>query len=108
MLAKIESLDHEGNGVAHVDGKVVFIDGGITGETVEFSKRRSRGNFDLGTVTHVVKESPMRVTPRCPYFGNCGGCAMQHVGPARGSRPSNACWRTTSRASARCGMMLRP
>jgi len=33
--AKIESLDHEGNGVAHVDGKVVFIDGGITGEVVE-------------------------------------------------------------------------
>jgi 23S rRNA (uracil1939-C5)-methyltransferase len=77
--AKIESLDHEGNGVAHVDGKVVFIDGGITGEVVEYSKRRSKGNFDLGTVTHVVKESPMRVTPRCRYFGNCGGCAMQHV-----------------------------
>jgi 23S rRNA (uracil1939-C5)-methyltransferase len=80
--ALIESIDHEGIGVAHVDGKVVFIDGGITGERVEFVKRRSRGNFDLGTVTRVVRESSQRVTPRCGYFGQCGGCAMQHVDPA--------------------------
>lgn len=82
MLAHIESLDHEGNGVAHVDGKVTFIDGGITGEVVEFAKRRSRGNFDVGTVTSVVRESSQRVAPRCRYFGACGGCAMQHVEPA--------------------------
>jgi 23S rRNA (uracil1939-C5)-methyltransferase len=82
MLAHIESLDHEGNGVAHVDGKVTFIDGGITGETVEFVKRRSRGNFDVGSVTAVVKESSQRVAPRCRYFGDCGGCAMQHIEPS--------------------------
>jgi 23S rRNA (uracil1939-C5)-methyltransferase len=77
--AFIESIDHEGIGVAHVDGKVVFIDGGVTGERVVFAKRRSRGNFDLGTVTQVLRESALRVAPRCRYFGTCGGCAMQHV-----------------------------
>ena len=80
--ALIESIDHEGVGVAHVDGKVTFIDGGVTGERVAFSRRRSRGNFDLGTVTHVLRESSQRVTARCRYFGACGGCAMQHVEPA--------------------------
>ena len=80
--ALIESLDHEGVGVAHVDGKVVFIDGGVTGERVEFARRRSRGNFDLGSVTRVLRASPQRVEPRCRYFGTCGGCAMQHVDPA--------------------------
>jgi 23S rRNA (uracil1939-C5)-methyltransferase len=80
--AFIESLDHEGIGVAHVDGKVVFIDGGVTGERVEFARRRSRGNFDLGTVTAVLRESSQRVAPRCRYFGACGGCAMQHVEPS--------------------------
>jgi 23S rRNA (uracil1939-C5)-methyltransferase len=79
--AFIESLDHEGVGVAHVDGKVVFIDGGVTGERVTFARRRSRGNFDLGTVTEVLRESSQRVAPRCGYFGTCGGCAMQHVEP---------------------------
>ena len=80
--AVIESIDHEGVGVAHVDGKVVFIDGGITGERVAFTRRRSRGNFDLGSVTAVLRESPLRVKPHCGWFGTCGGCAMQHVDAA--------------------------
>ena len=77
--AFIESIDHEGIGVAHVEGKVTFIDGGVTGERVAFTRRKSRGRFDLGTVTEVLRESTQRVAPRCGYFGTCGGCAMQHV-----------------------------
>ena len=77
--AVIESIDQEGVGIAHVEGKVVFIEGGITGERVVYAPRRSRGNFDLGTVTHVLQESSQRVKPRCTYFGACGGCAMQHI-----------------------------
>ncbi len=77
--ALIESIDHEGIGVAHVDGKVVFLDGGVTGERVRYVRRRSRGNFDVGSVTEVLKESSQRVVPRCRYFGICGGCAMQHI-----------------------------
>jgi 23S rRNA (uracil1939-C5)-methyltransferase len=80
--ALIESIDHEGVGVAHVDGKVTFIDGGVTGERVLFARRRSRGNFDLGSVVEVLKPSPQRVTARCQWYGTCGGCAMQHVEPA--------------------------
>ncbi|APV51953.1 23S rRNA (uracil(1939)-C(5))-methyltransferase [Betaproteobacteria bacterium GR16-43] len=82
LLAKIESVDHEGMGVAHIEGKVAFIDGGITGETVAFMRRRSKGNYDVGSVTQVLKESSQRVMPRCRYFGQCGGCAMQHIEPA--------------------------
>ncbi len=78
-VATIESIDHEGIGVAHVDGKVVFLEGGITGERVAFTRRRSRGRFDLGTVTEVLAESTLRTRPRCVHFGTCGGCAMQHV-----------------------------
>ena len=80
--ALIESVDHEGVGVAHIDGKVIFIDGGVTGERVAFARRRSRGNFDLGTVTEVLRESPQRTVPKCVYFGTCGGCAMQHIDAA--------------------------
>jgi len=77
--AFIESLDHEGLGVAHVDGKVAFIEGGVTGERVRFAKRKSRGKFDVGFVTEVLTPSALRSQPRCGYFGLCGGCAMQHV-----------------------------
>ncbi|MGE5615391.1 MAG: 23S rRNA (uracil(1939)-C(5))-methyltransferase RlmD [Bacillota bacterium] len=79
--AFIESLDHEGIGVAHVEGKVTFIEGGVTGERVRFQRRRSRGKFDIGIATEVLHESAQRVSPRCRYFGLCGGCAMQHVEP---------------------------
>jgi 23S rRNA (uracil1939-C5)-methyltransferase len=80
--ALIESIDHEGVGVAHVDGKVTFIEGGITGERVLFTRRRSRGNFDVGSVSQVLRPSTQRTAPRCQWYGTCGGCAMQHVEPA--------------------------
>jgi len=60
---------------------VTFLEGGVTGERVRFTRRRSRGHFDLGTVTEVLKESAQRVAARCGYYGTCGGCAMQHVEP---------------------------
>lgn len=49
---------------------------------MRFSRRKSRGSFDVGFVTQVLRESSLRVSPRCAYFGICGGCAMQHVDAA--------------------------
>src|SRR5262245_23901994 len=78
-IARIESLDREGRGVAHVDGKTVFIDGAVTGEEVEYASYRKKPSFDLAQVLRIRKESSSRVAPRCAFFGTCGGCAMQHV-----------------------------
>jgi len=80
--AFVESLDHEGLGVAHVDGKVTFIEGAVTGERVRFARRKSGVSFDVGIVTEVLRPSALRTDPRCAYFGVCGGCAMQHVDAA--------------------------
>jgi 23S rRNA (uracil1939-C5)-methyltransferase len=77
--ARIESLDREGRGVARVDGKTIFVDGAVTGEEVEYAVYRRKPSFDLAQVLRIEKESPSRVAPRCPFFGTCGGCAMQHV-----------------------------
>jgi 23S rRNA (uracil1939-C5)-methyltransferase len=78
----IESLSHDGRGVAHLDGKAVFIDGALPGEVVSFEYRASRRRFDEGRVTAVMQASPDRVQPRCPHFGLCGGCSLQHMEPA--------------------------
>lgn len=80
-IAAVESLDQEGRGVARVGGKVVFIDGALPGEEVEFVVRKSRAAHDLAAVKRIVAASSARVTPRCPYFGACGGCALQHLDP---------------------------
>ncbi|MDX2456048.1 MAG: 23S rRNA (uracil(1939)-C(5))-methyltransferase RlmD [Gammaproteobacteria bacterium] len=77
----IESLGHDGRGVTHLDGKAVFIDGALPGEVVSFEYLTSRRKFDEGRVTRVVAASPDRVEPKCPHFGMCGGCSLQHMEP---------------------------
>lgn len=77
----IESLDHEGQGVARLAGKTVFVEGALAGEIVEARITRSKGSYDRAVAEHVIRRSPLRVEPRCKHFGVCGGCSMQHVDP---------------------------
>jgi 23S rRNA (uracil1939-C5)-methyltransferase len=79
QLGTIESLDSEGRGVTRLDGKVVFVEGALPGERVTFRSYRRKPAFELAEVTAVLDESPQRVIPRCPHFGTCGGCSMQHL-----------------------------
>ena len=66
-VAVIESLDQEGRGVARRDGKVVFIEGALPGEKVEYEVYRSKPSFELGLTTEIYTESPLRVLPKCPH-----------------------------------------
>jgi 23S rRNA (uracil1939-C5)-methyltransferase len=75
----IESLDHEGRGIAHADGKVIFVEGALTGERVTYSSYRKKNNYEQAQVGQILKQSFMRVQPKCANFGVCGGCSMQHL-----------------------------
>ncbi|NWG87391.1 MAG: 23S rRNA (uracil(1939)-C(5))-methyltransferase RlmD [Hydrogenophilaceae bacterium] len=75
----IESLDHEGRGVAHLDGKAIFVDGALPGELVRHSSYRKKPNYEQAQATEILKASPNRVVPRCRWFGICGGCSHQHL-----------------------------
>ena len=80
----VESLDLDAQGVAHrPDGKVVFIEGALPFERVDFNVQRRKNNWEQGTVTTIHQASSQRVTPGCPHFGlhpgACGGCKMQHL-----------------------------
>ena len=79
--ALIESLDHEGRGVAHVDGKAVFVEGALPREAVEYQPSRKKKNFDTAKLTRIVRESPDRVTAKCRFYEICGGCGQQHADP---------------------------
>ncbi len=78
-VARIESLDHEGRGVTHADGKVIFVDGALPGEIVDFSPYQRKPSYELAQISRIVRTSPQRVTPGCRHFGKCGGCSMQHL-----------------------------
>ncbi|MBD3670404.1 MAG: 23S rRNA (uracil(1939)-C(5))-methyltransferase RlmD [Gammaproteobacteria bacterium] len=79
VQVEVESLTHEGKGVAHVDGKVVFIDGALPGESIMMRLYNRKRNYDEGSAIEVLRASPERIDPRCPHYDICGGCSLQHM-----------------------------
>lgn len=82
FIATVESIDHEGRGIAHLDGKTIFISGAIAGEVVECMYTRSYNRYDEARVINVIEVSPNRVEPRCEHVSFCGGCSLQHINAA--------------------------
>ncbi|MEQ8956116.1 MAG: 23S rRNA (uracil(1939)-C(5))-methyltransferase RlmD [Gammaproteobacteria bacterium] len=79
VVLQIESLNHEGRGVAHRDGKVLFVEGALPGEQVQATYIRRRGQFDELRTDAVLQAGEQRVTPPCPVASRCGGCSLQHL-----------------------------
>lgn len=82
VRASIDSLTQDGRGVAHVEGKAVFVAGALPGEVVQFEYVKRRRHFDEAAVVSVEIPSSARVEPRCSHFGVCGGCSLQHMDAA--------------------------
>lgn len=80
VATTIDDLTHEGKGVAHVDGKTVFIDQALPGEEIKFTYINRRRQYDQGRLYSIDKPSAMRIEPGCPHFAICGGCSLQHIG----------------------------
>ncbi|HQR11125.1 MAG TPA: 23S rRNA (uracil(1939)-C(5))-methyltransferase RlmD [Casimicrobiaceae bacterium] len=78
----IESLDQEGRGIARVDGKAIFVEGALPGERVHAVPVRVKPSFEIARATTIVRPNASRVAPRCPHFGVCGGCTLQHAHPS--------------------------
>ncbi len=75
----IESCGMEGEGVARLNGEVVFINGALIGEKIRAQVTEVKKNFSRAKVIKVIEASSHRIQPLCPIFFRCGGCDMQHV-----------------------------
>lgn len=75
----LEGLGRLGEAMASLEGKPVFVFGGIPGEVVVAEVIRERRHYIAAQVVEVVKASPHRVQAPCPYFGRCTGCQWQHM-----------------------------
>jgi 23S rRNA (uracil1939-C5)-methyltransferase len=75
----INGVTHNGEGVARNDGKATFIPFAIPGETVEVEITDEKRKFRRARLTEIVDSSADRITPCCPHYYDCGGCAFQHV-----------------------------
>jgi 23S rRNA (uracil1939-C5)-methyltransferase len=77
----VADLTHEGEGVVH-GGKAAFVAAALPGERIRFRRTRRHRRHDEAELLEVLEASPDRVAPRCPHFGVCGGCALQHLSSA--------------------------
>jgi 23S rRNA (uracil1939-C5)-methyltransferase len=81
MECEITDLSHDGRGVARVDGKAMFVSGALPGERVRVRLKTRHRHYDEAVCEEVLHASADRTKPRCPHFGICGGCALQHMSP---------------------------
>jgi 23S rRNA (uracil1939-C5)-methyltransferase len=73
---QIARLGHRGDGVADSPAEAIYVPGALPGETVEVEA--IAGHPDRRRLLQIERPSPDRITPICPHFGVCGGCAVQH------------------------------
>jgi len=78
---ELENLSHDGRGVGRWQGKTIFVEGGLQGESVKaevFSDHKTHAEARL---LDIEKASEHRITPVCPVYETCGGCQLQHLDP---------------------------
>lgn len=86
----IESLSHDGRGIARIDGKTVFVEGALPTETVRFQYTRLHNKYDEAKTVEVLSTAEDRVEAKCQHFGVCGGCSLMHLDPAAQLRHKHA------------------
>ncbi len=80
LTLRIERPAYGGISISRHQGKVVLVNGAfIPGESVEAVIEKEKKDYLSVSVLKLLEPSPERITPECEYFGNCGGCHLQHI-----------------------------
>ena len=75
----IERILPGGYGLAHAEGKTIFVSLAAPGDRVKVRVDRQQGNVLFASIEEILVPSTDRVEPPCPYFGRCGGCDFQQL-----------------------------
>ena len=79
ITVTVNDLDPFGQGVAHHQGKALFVSGLLPQEQAEVVLVEDKKQYARAQVKRRLSDSPQRQAPRCPHFGICGGCQQQHA-----------------------------
>lgn len=79
ILLTIKRMGINGEGIGYYKRQAIFVPNSIVGEIVEVKITEVRDGYAYGEVTKFKKVSPYRIEPKCPYYGRCGGCQLQHI-----------------------------
>jgi len=80
MKVKIYRLDDFGRGITYVNDKVCFVENALPDEIVEITITKEYKKYLEAKVLKYLDHSPNRVESKCPYFQECGGCNLWHIG----------------------------
>jgi 23S rRNA (uracil1939-C5)-methyltransferase len=75
----IDRLGGQGDGIAIVGGRTVYVAYGVPGDRLRIRLGKPRGQGLTAEILAVEQAGPARREPPCVHFGRCGGCALQHV-----------------------------
>ncbi len=78
----ITGLSHDGRGVGRHEGRAVFVEGAVPGDTVSARVIEKKRRFWQARLARILTPSPERADPFCEHYGRCGGCRLQHLTPA--------------------------
>jgi len=76
-LLKVEKFANEGCSIAYENEKVIFVRYALPGEYIRANIYRETSSYAMAEPVEIIKPSPLRIKPLCPYFGMCGGCDYQ-------------------------------
>lgn len=79
LKGKVVDYTHDGKGIVKVDNIPFFIKDVIINEEITFVVTKFKKKFGFGKVIEVLEKSDSRVTPKCEFFQQCGGCQLQHM-----------------------------
>jgi 23S rRNA (uracil1939-C5)-methyltransferase len=79
LEVEIERILPGGYGLAHAEGKTVFVSLAAPGDRLRVRVERQQGNVLFASIEEILVASPLRIEPPCPYFGRCGGCDFQQL-----------------------------
>ncbi len=79
MEVLIEKLNHQGRGIGHINGKVVFVSDALPGEKVDIEIVEDNLKYSIGRIVKMIEPSKMRTKSKCPYYPECGGCQIRNM-----------------------------
>ena len=79
MEVLIEKLDHQGRGITHIDGKIIFVESALPNEIVDIDIINDKKKYAEAVINRIIKRSKNRVDIICPYYKECGGCDLLHL-----------------------------